>query len=687
MRTFLYLSMLSALGAGPVPAQQLDGADGATRPAKSAAIFDQIEDARERDAFREVWRTSEPVRQRDLASRFVRQFPRSVMLSDAYEIAARASFSVSDFPASLDWAGRSLRLLPENPSLLVMVADVASRQKRLELAGSSARDALRYLVNLAHPASIPVGEWPQIRDQLRGTAWLVLGRIAALRGQNGAAEEFLLTALSLNPEDAESLYTLGIVRIALHLYDSAAPCLAEVIRGNGPLADSARKTLRTIYDRAPHPGASGFEEYVSSLKWKSPEPAAAAVEEAAGDYAGSAACRKCHPQEFERWQATGMAKMLRPYRAEDVIGDFSGKQTVEGSARAITDKNRHFFEVRDRDTDRWVRFPVDFLIGSKWQQAYATRLRDGEVLVFPIQYSILKSQWLNYWKIVDGPGSLRTDISRFHEKPDGALYQSSCAPCHTSQLRNQNGPERPESANYQEGGVNCEMCHGPSLAHLASISKGKSAITAPVDFKRISAEQSVAICAQCHMQSAVHEAQADGAVNYTENRVPFYRTYPVYQLSDFSRKAFYGDGRFRATTFIVESFVRSRCFREGQATCSSCHDPHAANAGPANPKSLKFGEDADEMCLQCHEGKREHPELHTHHAAGTEASRCVSCHMPRIMEALLFPARSHQIDDIPNTEMTERFGAANSPNACLACHRNRDTLWLRSRMEALWPSH
>ena len=41
--------------------------------------------------------------------------------------------------------------------------------------------------------------------------------------------------------------------------------------------------------------------------------------------------------------------------------------------------------------------------------------------------------------------------------------------------------------------------------------------------------------------------------------------------------------------------------------------------------------------------------------------------MPRIAEALLFKARSHQIDDIPDAEMTARFGpeTARTP-ACRA---------------------
>jgi hypothetical protein len=58
----------------------------------------------------------------------------------------------------------------------------------------------------------------------------------------------------------------------------------------------------------------------------------------------------------------------------------------------------------------------------------------------------------------------------------------------------------------------------------------------------------------------------------------------------------------------------------------------------------------------------------------------VSCHMPRIMDALLFRARTHQIDDIPNAEMTRRFGQEESPNACLLCHRKENAEWVQRRL-------
>jgi hypothetical protein len=51
--------------------------------------------------------------------------------------------------------------------------------------------------------------------------------------------------------------------------------------------------------------------------------------------------------------------------------------------------------------------------------------------------------------------------------------------------------------------------------------------------------------------------------------------------------------------------------------------------------------------------------------------------MPRIMDALLFRARTHQIDDIPDAEMTRRFGQEESPNACLLCHEEKSAEWVQ----------
>jgi predicted CXXCH cytochrome family protein len=664
-------------------AQEINVAIGLGGRPAATTIFDDIEDAGERRAFRELWDAA-PRAQIQLAARFENEYPGSVVLREAYELAARAHVAEGNLADALTWASRALRLLPENPFLLVMVADIAAKQGNADMAATSARDALRYLDRAERPTQFSPQQWPRVRDGLRATALFVQGRVAASREQYKEAEQSLLASLTLNPDDREALYTIGVARMAVRADDGAARAFARVAAHDDALAAAARNSLRVLHARSAEAGTS-FDVWQAGLKWNPPEPAVPVDRAPApGQYAGSLVCRECHARAYANWQSTGMARMFRDYRPADIIGDFSGKQIVSGHARAVMEGTRHAIEIRRADSGQWVRYPVDYVIGSKWQQAYATKLPDSRLLVFPIQYSRLRSAWVNYWEMVDAPGSARTDISQFHRAPADAVYQTSCAACHTSQLSFGGGATQPGAATFREGGINCEMCHGPSLGHVERMKGGSKAgagaAATPVSFRRLSADRYVAVCAQCHAQSAVHDAQPGGAVNHSETGEPF-RTYSFELPSAFSRKALYRDGRYRATTFISEAFVRSECFRKGGATCGSCHDPHPPNAAQ-NLNSLKFEADADAMCVQCHTDLRDRPERHTRHAAATEASRCVSCHMPRIMEAVLFQARSHEIDDIPDADMTERFGNADSPNACSTCHADRDAAWLRTSLSA-----
>ena len=101
----------------------------------------------------------------------------------------------------------------------------------------------------------------------------------------------------------------------------------------------------------------------------------------------------------------------------------------------------------------------------------------------------------------------------------------------------------------------------------------KGPLDPPVDFHRISNRDFVAICAQCHMQSNVHHGSPQGELNYSSTGTFFLKNAAV-PLGEFTRTAFFKDGRFSQTTFMVEALERSQCFRKGQASCGTCHDPH-----------------------------------------------------------------------------------------------------------------
>lgn len=436
-------------------------------------------------------------------------------------------------------------------------------------------------------------------------------------------------------------------RESLHLYPENPGLLTPLAlwRKDAALAGEALRLL----DLFTSPAGRVREELRAAALTLAPAPAAVPLRprEPLSAYAGSALCANCHREVYNAWASTGMANMLRPIAKARVLADFraAGDGFRAGTAA------RPFLELRRRNGE-WDRYSIDFAIGSKWQQAFATRTPDGDIQVLPFQYNALSRQWLNYWSTVDPPGSERAEPGDFHKFRRVTSYKENCAQCHTSQWRD---------GRYLEEGVNCEMCHGPSAAHA----KGEPAL---FRFAKATAEESVRVCAQCHAQSA---QRTDSAFPPAQRRRPYV---------EFAPRAFYLDGRFRETTFLVEAFERSACYRKGAATCVSCHDPHPRDAAE-NTRSLKFN-GSDRMCTQCHAAAAFAAQAHTRHAAGSDGARCVSCHMPRIMGALLFQAASHEIDSRPSAESTVRFGQEGSPNACLLCHKDRDTSWLRNQLSS-----
>jgi predicted CXXCH cytochrome family protein len=709
MSSRCWLSVVASLlliGGRPVSSQDID-ANITSRNRGPAAIADQIRDPVERGAFTALFRKVDPREILREAEAFLAKYPDSAFLAQTYEIAARANFDIGNDMKGLEYAHDSLVLLPENPLLLVAVADVQAREHQNDDAILNATDALRYLDELAHPISILEENWPDVKRQEEAIAHFAIGRAKlqeALKENPGEKRQALLKAAltslaqasALNLRDMEVRYLLGIAYLPAGNPSQAARELAAVSDSGGVYAPRAQETLRELYKSLVPDGKVSFQDYVARAggsKSSVIPPVAAhvmAVPAKLPDYAGSHVCQECHIEIYRNWSESGMAKMLRPYQAENVIGDFTknnefytggdiqylhGKLNVLPGkeqklfARMVMRSGKHYFEIQQSDGS-WHSYPVDYTIGSKWQQAYATKLSNGQIHVFPIQYSVLEKKWLNYWRSLDGTGSERSDPYNFERLDDSTSYQVKCAVCHTSQLRNTKGQGlQADGLEFREPGIGCEMCHGPSAGHVAGMMRGegdehKAALDPPVDFRKISSRD------------------FDGELNYSPTGKFFQENLSV-PLGEFTRKGFYKDGRFSQTTFIVEALERSKCFRLGQATCGSCHDPHSHDFS-TNRTSLRFQEEPDKMCTGCHTQFQDELKAaaHTHHSNKSEGSRCVSCHMPRIMDALTFSARTHQIDDIPNAEMTLRFGQQESPNACLICHKEKDAQWVRGQLES-----
>ena len=702
LHRFALLAAVSWLLSGaalPACGQDLDLVLYAGDPAKPAMI-DKIEDAQEREAFVALKAVQDPGRKRELAEEFLRTYPESWLTSFAHAMAAKACVALDDLQAGLEHGKRSLEILPENGSLLVTLANVQVHGGLLDEAEVSATDALEHLRRFQHPSTYSKAEWARIRQELQGSAHYVLGRVAATRGlrssgqrraeQLSVAQRSLRSAIALNRSDGIAMLLLGIVDDELGNRDAALASLAKAAQAPGPAQSRALAKLREIH-QSDSPPTNSFGEFRAGIRpmridprWNQETPGESRDE--AGTYAGSESCAACHQEVAEAWSGTGMAKMFRTYAPENVIGDFSENNEFRDASgellgRMLIEDGRHYIELPAGAHQK--RFRVDYTIGSKWQQAYATRLPSGRIHVVPIQYNRLHDKWVNFWEILDDGSSERSKVRNFHQMKVATSYQVHCAACHTSQVQAEGSVIAPERMTFRETGVNCEMCHGPSQTHVDAMQQGREVPAAanepPLRFRDLDHRTYVGACAQCHMQSGVIQPGARGELNYSGRQVAFINESLQRPYEEYSRSAFYKDGRFRETTFIVEAFMRAQCFRQGQAHCGHCHDPHPADS-ETNPTSLKFRADQDQMCLQCHQTLAANIESHTRHAAGSEASRCAACHMPAIMNSMMFMAGTHRIDDIPNAAMTEKFGRSDSPNACLACHAEESNAWLASEL-------
>jgi predicted CXXCH cytochrome family protein len=713
-------TLLSA--AIPVAAQDIDTLVTTTNRSPST-VADQISDPAEKDAFLNLYKSQDAGAMLRTAKDFLQNFPQSAFLAQAYEVAADSSFDQGDYASGLAFARQSLTYLPENPQLLVAVADVQARQHQNDEAITNVRAALYYFDRFGSPGAIAQSQWPDLKRRMRASANFALGRALlqkAVAGPAGGKRSALLKeseaaleqARSLNGSDSQIIYVLGLVRLSSGNFQSAAENFGAVYLRKSELVPKALEHLQTIYKTLDPKTRGDFDSFVARAAESEPKNSAQPVrQEPVGEpkklpsYAGSDSCRGCHGGIYRNWSQSGMSKMFRAYAPQNVIGDFTennqffagdepryedGKlQIVRGEkrfpfARMELRDGKHYFSILESDGG-WHTYPVDYTIGSKWQQAYATKLANGRVHVFPIQYSAMEKQWLNYWKVIDSPGSPRADLHLWEKLDATTSYQAVCAVCHTSQLRNtKGGGFEPDNLEFRETGINCEMCHGPSALHVTSMNTGeeykKEPLDPPIEFKKINNRDFVAVCAQCHMQSAIRTPGPHGELNYSATGTFFLRD-PMIPFGEFSRKGFYKDGRFRQTTFIVEALERSKCFQKAAVSCGTCHNPHTHDEA-SNRTALKFRDDPDQMCTGCHAQFQEKSKAaaHSHHASGSEASQCVSCHMPRIMDALLFRARTHQIDDIPNPDMAQRFGQSESPNACLQCHTEKSAIWVKQQI-------
>lgn len=388
-------------------------------------------------------------------------------------------------------------------------------------------------------------------------------------------------------------------------------------------------------------------------------------------YVGAKPCGKCHAGIQREWAETLHSKTMQPATIQSVKANFAlGKVVLRGSTYLLQHRGESYYITESDLTGKpWER-RVNYTLGDRRFQHYLVTLPDGRILVVPPTWDILRKRW--EWSL---------DIGNPEEGTGDPilLWNKGCYSCHVSQGKKNFDLENLRyHTTWLDFGANCETCHGPGDEHIAKATEAKVLDTeartrtkrAIVNPARVDASRSTAICAQCHSLRDIYAGNFKAGDNYYD----FFTPVMEYRLPP-EDSSYWADGRPRQLANEAFGLWESQCFLKGNATCVSCHShPHTVDV--KQDSGLRPKNNA--LCTGCHAETAANVPAHTHHAASSVGSSCVECHMPAVVASLKTRMRDHSIS-IPVPENTIRH---NIPNACNACHRDKDAAWAVRQMNA-----
>ena len=399
----------------------------------------------------------------------------------------------------------------------------------------------------------------------------------------------------------------------------------------------------------------------SPIRAADPSPAAAGAPrriEPARPFSGSKSCRECHAEFYELWSTSHHGLAMQPYTpalAAAKLAPQDGDVTIG--------KDRYRAEIGDREG--WIRqqgpggekkYPIEHVLGGKNVYYFLTPLDRGRLQVLPLAYDVHKKSWYDV---------ASSGVRHFPDRRDEALhwtdrmftFNTTCFNCHVSQLRtNYDLAADTYRTTWAEPGISCESCHGPAGEHVRVMEAGETGKTSKeikiIRTKEFTPAQMNDMCATCHAK----------LVPMSTSFLPGQKFFDHFDLICLEHADFYPDGRDLGENYTFTSWLMSPCATAGKLDCNHCHTPSGR---------MRFaGKESNRQCLPCHTEQVEKAAEHSRHEAGTKGSECVSCHMPMTRFAAMNRSDHSMLPPAPAATL-----AFKSPNACNACHADKDAKW------------
>jgi tetratricopeptide (TPR) repeat protein len=383
----------------------------------------------------------------------------------------------------------------------------------------------------------------------------------------------------------------------------------------------------------------------------------AAEKNQSSGYVGSSSCRECHEKFYKLWSTSMHGLAMQPYTPEFAKAGLTPQQNdvVIGKLKYRADIGEGV--IIETGPKGKKTYQIEYVLGGKNVCYFLTPLKKGRLQTLPVAYDVNRKEWFDTAAsgIRHFPGGERGQAVNWKESP--YTFNTACYSCHVSQLSTNYDPKTDTyHTTWSEPGINCETCHGPSGQHIKIAKATPKGEPLPelriIRTKTMTKEQRNDLCSSCH-------AKASPLTVEYKSGERFFDHFDLVTLED---PDYYPDGRDLGENYTLTSWLMSPCVKSGKIDCIHCH----TSSGRYRFKTEKF----NDACIPCHEDKVNNPVEHTHHAAESEGSRCISCHMPMTAFARMKRTDHSMLPPAPAATI-----AYKSPNACNGCHKDKDAGW------------
>ena len=397
------------------------------------------------------------------------------------------------------------------------------------------------------------------------------------------------------------------------------------------------------------------------------------------EFVGSDNCASCHQESFQDWQQSHHFQAMREANTDSVLADFTDKQetahqvTYRFFTQQVDDADSFWVEIKEGDDDI-AQYKISYTFGFYPLQQYLVEFENGHIQALNMAWDARPLQQGGQRWFHLRPDEEMSKDNIFHWQRHYQNWNSRCADCHSTGLeKNFNVADLSYDTHWAEINVACEACHGAGSEHLRLIQEQKfdddntgfitseqtsldwffrdnSNIASPSPSANTQSNE-IDMCGACHSFRSTL-AQQDNSQSYHD----------LQRIHIMDNNAYFADGQIKQEVFVLGSFLQSKMHANG-VTCSNCHNPHSG--------AILI--EGNGLCLQCHNPTAYQTIEHHQHALDSQGAQCINCHMPDRVYMQVDARRDHSFV-VPNAQISS---ALDSPNPCLACHQDKDEVWLQ----------